>query len=71
MDHNDVEVARSLGSIEGKLDRVLENLLDQETRIRRLESKSAWMAGAAAAVGALGGVVWNIFFNHPTNRGNY
>ena len=62
MDKNDVDVARSLGSIEGKLDTVLEKLVDQEHRIRKLESKGAWLAGAAAAAGAIGGVLWNIFF---------
>jgi hypothetical protein len=61
MDNNDVDVARALGRIEGKLDDLLDSREDQETRIRALESKSAWMAGAAAGLGAVGGILWNIF----------
>lgn len=60
MDTNDVNVARALGRIEGKLDDVLESREDQEKRIRALEGKSAWMAGAAAAVGAVAGILWNV-----------
>jgi len=55
-----VDVARALGRIEGKLDDLLDSREDQEKRIRALESKSAWMAGAAAAVGAVAGILWNI-----------
>lgn len=63
MDHNDVEVAQQLGRIESKLDTALERGADQELRIRSLETKGAWLAGGAAAVGAVGGVLWNIFFS--------
>jgi len=71
MDRFNTDISRALGNIESKLDQLLADNVDQELRLRRLESKSAWMAGAAAAVGAVGGILWNIFFIHPPNRSNY
>jgi hypothetical protein len=61
-DRNDVDVARTLGRIESKLDRLCDQSEDQEARIRVIERRSAWLAGAAAVVGAVGGAVWSALF---------
>jgi len=62
MDRNDLEVAQQLGRIEAKLDTVLLRGDDHEARLRRVELRSAWAAGAAAVLGAAGGFVANILF---------
>lgn len=53
-------IERSLGVIEGKLDGITESLssitaalADHDQRLRTLESKSSWLHGVAAAIGAL------------------
>ncbi len=61
-DNNDLSVANALGRIEGKLDTALIRLDDQEARLRRLESRAAWFAGAAAVLGAVGGFLFNLIY---------
>jgi hypothetical protein len=50
------EVLERLARIETKLDDMIGARTDHETRIRKLEFKSNWLSGAAAAVGALFGI---------------
>jgi hypothetical protein len=70
MDRFNADISRALGNIESKLDQLLTDNVDQEQRLRRLESRGAWMSGAAAAVGALIGIVWNIITHDHTPKGN-
>jgi hypothetical protein len=62
MDRNDLDVAQQLGRIESKLDTVLERIDDHEERLRKVELRSAWAAGAAAVLGAAGGFCANLLF---------
>lgn len=62
------ELQRSLGRVEGKLDALIDATTAHETRreerfngveqrIRKVEARQHWYSGAAAAIGALLGVV--------------
>lgn len=61
-DNNDLTVAGSLGRIEGKMDIVLNRLSDHEERLRKIESRASWFAGAAAVLGAVGGFLFNLIY---------
>lgn len=56
-----------VGTIDGKMDRLLADSTDHEARLRVLESIQARRIGAAAAVSAViglaGGAAWNAISN--------
>lgn len=62
MDRNDLDVANALGRIESKVDTLLERDLDKEVRLRALETRGAWIAGAGAVLGAVGGFLSSVLF---------
>jgi len=51
--HNPQSVASTLARIEQKVDTLILNDTDKETRLRSLERSKWWMLGAAGAVGYL------------------
>ena len=47
-----VDIHRSLGRVEGKLDALLDAMTPLEKRVGSLERSRAWVMGGAAAIGA-------------------
>lgn len=47
------ELQRSMGRIEGKLDRAQADSTDQEKRLRRVEGRLHWYSGAGAILGGM------------------
>lgn len=47
------EVSKQLGQMDAKLDILLDSKLDHEGRIRGLEKRERWLAGAGAALAAM------------------
>jgi hypothetical protein len=50
---NDIDVAKSLGNIESKLDSILEILPDHETRLRSAERKITCATGIGSCITAI------------------
>lgn len=57
---NDLNVQRTLGRLEGKLDTALNFGYDHDARLKSLEGSRAKLSGAMLVLGALGSVLWNL-----------
>lgn len=58
------DVSRSIGSIESKVDILLERTALLEERTRSLESTKNWLRGVAAALVVAWGVILKLLFEH-------